>query len=180
MKKAKIVKVEKKEEIQDISDKYSLKDLIKIILILVIVFTIFYFITTLVVKPSKNKNTNNGVTIIDSTKIILNHLLDRSENEYYVLAIKERKYDNYVTKINYTDIYNTYISNYKNKDGSLKFYTVNLDDALNKNYIADTTNITSDLSNLKLSDEVLFKIKAGNIENYYIGRDAIIDALSNL
>ena len=61
MKKAKLIKTKKVEEKQIQEESYSLKSLIKIIIILLVILGIFYFITTLFVKPVEN-NTNNSIT----------------------------------------------------------------------------------------------------------------------
>ena len=181
MKKAKISKTVKKEKINDATELYSIKNLLLIILIIVLVFSIFYFITTLVVKSSKQDiPTRNNITEIDCTKITLNHLLDRKDQEYYVLVTKESLYNNLGLKTNYIEIYDKYINDYSKKDESLKFYKVDLDDALNKNYIGNSTNISENLEELKLNDEVLFKISDGKIEKYYIGNEDIIKTLSSL
>ena len=181
MKKAKIAKtIEKKQTVNE-NDNYSIKKLLMIILSLVIVFSIFYFITTLIVKPSKKgSGTNNLIQEIDTTKITLNHLLDRNETDYYVLVTKPSLYESKILKINYIEIYNNYIKDYKNKDDSKKFYSVNLDDVLNKKYASDDINISENLNELKLNDEILFKISNHSIDKYYVGREEIIKALSNL
>ena len=184
MKKAKIVKLEKSDQqskVKDIEESYSVKKFIFIILVLVLVFATFYFITTLVVKSEKLETTsNNIVPQIDTSKILISQLLDRSQEEYYVLAIKPSLYDNYTSRANYTEIYNKYIKDYSSKENSLKFYKVDLDDALNKNYLDKEINITNDLSKIKINDEVLFKINRGKIEDYYVGSDSIIKALSEI
>ena len=176
MKKARIVIENKKEEIKDIEDSYSIKNLLLIILIIVIVFVAFYFITTLVVKPSK-QNYSNKIVEIDSEKIILNQLLNRKETEYYVLAIKE---SNYTDQMNYVEIYDKYIKSYISQENSLTFYRADLDDALNKNYISDSYNISDNLEQLKLNDDTLFLIKDSKIESYYIGSSEIVKTLSEL
>ena len=175
MKKAKLVKNNKKQEIME-KDTYSLKSFLLIILVLVIILGIFYFITTLVVKPVNTEDNNNGVTIIDSTKITLSNLLNRKEEEYYVLATKQ----NNNTQANYQTLYNNYINEYKKQEDALTFYNVNLDDALNKNYISDELNITDDLSELKVNDDILFKIKNNKIEEYFAGNKNILNELSTL
>ena len=181
MKKGKISKANKKEQIEQISESYSVKSLLLIILIIIVVFVAFYFITTLVVKPQKQNDTDNDtVTQIDSNKITLNHLLDRSEDEYYVLATKQSLYSDYNSKINYIEIYDKYISDYKLLENSLPVYIIDLDDALNKNYIGDELNISDQLDKLKLNDETLFKIEKGKIKNYYVGSKSITEALSSL
>jgi len=181
MKKAKIVKKTQNQEINNINDEYSIKTLLLIILIIVLVFTIFYFITSLVVKSSqKVNNKNNTVTEIDSSLITLNHLLDRSTEEYYVLATMGSLYDNFDSKINYMELYDKYINKYNTNEDSLPIYKVDLDDALNKNYVSDKLNISNTLDELSLNDEVLFKINDGRIEKYYVGSEKIIEALSSL
>ena len=57
---------------------------------------------------------------------------------------------------------------------------IELDNALNKKYYSEDSNITNDLLELKLNDEVLFKIKDGKIEKTYEGKDKIIEKLSKL
>lgn len=181
MKKARIAKENKKSKKEAYEENYSIKKLIIIILILVLVFAVFYFITTLVVKSNKKSiDSDNNITEIDNSKITLDHLLDRSEVEYYVLATKESLYNSFTSQTNYIEIYNKYISDYTSKEGSLKFYIVNLDDALNKNYIGEETVVAETLEELKLNDDALFKISNGKIERYFIGSEEIINALSEL
>ena len=176
MKKAKLVKNNKKQETQIEKDSYSLKSFLLIVLVLVIILGIFYFITTLIAKPVNNTDNDNGVTIIDETKITLSNLLNRKEKEYYVLATKQ----NNNNQANYQTLYNNYINEYKEQEDALTFYTVNLDDALNKSYISDELNITDDLSELKVNDDILFKIKDNKIEEHFAGSKDILEELSTL
>lgn len=176
MKKAKIKKQQHKEII--VNEEYSIKGMLKILLILIIIFGTFYFVTTLLIKP-KVENKNNPV-VIDSSKIIMNQLFTRPNKEYYVIAIKESLYGSVYQKTNYTEIYNNYIKKYKNKEETLPFYYINLDDALNKKYFGEKLNISDDITNMQLNNEVLFKIKNGKIEKKYVGKDAIINKLSKL
>lgn len=176
MKKAKLVKNNKKQVKQIEKDSYSLKSFLLIILVLVIILGIFYFITTLVAKPVNPTDNNDGVTIIDETKITLGNILNRKEKEYYVLATKE----NNNTQANYQTLYNNYINEYKKEENALTFYNVNLDDALNKNYISEELNVSNDLSELKVNDDILFKIKDSKIEEYFSGSKNILKKLSNL
>lgn len=179
MKTARIRNNNKKEQKEVIiEEEYSLKKMIMIIVSIILIFLVFYLITTLVVKPVKENNKNNNITEIDSTKITLNHLLDRKESEYYVLATKSSLYDS--LNINYETIYNQYITDYSKKENSLTFYKSNLDDALNKGFIGEEINITENLEELKLNDEVLFKIKDGKIDSYSVGHSEIVKVLSEL
>lgn len=166
-----------KQKIETVKEEYSLKKISITLISLVAIFFIFYFITTIVVKPNKNNATDNTRVDFDSTKIILSHLLDRKEEEYFVIAYKS---DKLPSEVNYQELYNTYINKYKTKEGALSFYNVDLNDAFNKNFISENINITDDMNELKLNDEVLFKIKNGKIEEHYIGHSDIIKKLSSL
>ncbi len=177
MKKAKIKNKVQKQKVE-INETYSFKTMIITIIILIIVFLLFYLITTLVVKPnSDNKEYNDSMTEIDDTKITLNHLLDRNKEEYYVLATMKSMYP---SDVNYNEIYDKYITDYSSKENALDFYKIDLDDALNKNYVGNDLNITESLENMKLNNEILFKIKNGKIDSYYVGNSKIINVLSSL
>jgi len=176
MKKAKLIKTNKKQQEIIEKDSYSLKKLLLIVLILVIIFGIFYFVTTLFINPVNGNNTNNSINEINSTKITLNNILNRNSEEYYVIATK--KSDN--EKVNYIQLYNNYISEYSSKENAKPFYSVDLSDALNKTYIGEKLNISNDITKIKLNDEVLFKIKNAEIEEYFVGSSEILKKLSNL
>lgn len=175
MKVAKIKKVNenvKKEE--DFKEEYSLKTFIKLIVIITIIFVIFYAITIFVVKNRKEDvNSTSGYTILDSEKITFDSLLNRKEKEYYVLATKTNK--NKTMNADYNNLYSQYISGTKNT-----FYTIDLNDAFNKNYVSSESNVVDDLTQLKVNDDTLFYITDGKITSYYIGSKDIIKELSSL
>ena len=180
MKKAKLIKDKKQEQKQIQNDTYSIKSFILIIVVISVIFGIFYLVTSMFVKPVKEESYTNEITEFDSTKITLGNLLDRKENEYYVLATMKSLYNSYTSKINYSELYNNYISSYTSNEDSMKFYYVDLDDALNKNYISEELNISNEISELKLNNEVLFKIKNKEIEDYYVGSSDILLVLKEL
>lgn len=178
MKVAKIKKNTKKQQsIQE--ETYSIKSMIKILIILLLIFGVFYFITTLFVK-NNSISEDNSKAVIDSSKITLSQILSQKENEYYVIATKNSLYESSYAKTDYVVLYNEYINKYNQDEESLKFYFVDLDDALNKKYLSDNLNIVNKVSELKINDEVLFKIKDNKIEKSYVGKDKILDKLSRL
>lgn len=179
MKAARIRNNNKKEEIKKVEDNYSLKKMILIVVIVAVTFVVFYLITDLVVDPVKETNEEN-ITDIDSSKITVSQLLDRKEEEYYVLATKSLEAPSGHSMINYKEIYESYIKDYNSVLDAFKFYEIDLDDALNKVYNSDELNITENLEELKLNDDVLFKINKGKIEEYYVGNNEIIEILSTL
>lgn len=178
MKKAKLRKAEETKEMEVI-ESYSIKSVIKIILVVAIIFAIFYAITTIVVEKTPVSE-ENSVVVIDSTKITLGQLLNRKEEQYFVLATKPSLYKSANTYANYTEFYNNYINKYNQQTDSLEFYYVDLDDAMNKRYFGEELNITDEMDKLMLNDEVLFKINNGKIEKSYVGKDSIIEKLSNI
>lgn len=177
----KVARVRKKEEIkrEKETNEYSVKRIIKILGCVVLVFVIFYFITVLLVNNKKEDNVDSPA-VIDSSKIILNQLLSQNEEEYFVIATKASLYEASYLNMDYIALYSDYITDYKKNEDALTFYYVDLDDALNKKYMTQNLNISNDIKNLELNDEVLFKIKDGKIEKYYIGKDEILDKLSRL
>lgn len=177
MKVAKIKNIKKEQPVQE--ETYSIKNLIKILIILVLIFGLFYLITIFLVKDKAIKD-ESSTAVIDSSKITLNQLLSQNDKEYYVIATKKSLYDSSYIKANYIEIYDEYINKYLQEEDALNFYYVDLDDALNKKYLSDKSNLVNEISDLKINDEVLFKIKNNKIEKTYIGKEKIIDKLSRL
>ena len=179
--KMKVAKIKEKNDNkrEKIEETYTLKSMMKILLCILTIFVIFYLITNFIVN-NKKSGENDNVTVVDFSKITLSQLLNREEDEYFVIATMASLYNSSYVDTNYINLYNEHINNYKQKDESYAFYYVDLDSALNKNHISDKLNITDDLSKLQLNDEVLFKIKNGSIEKTYVGREKILDKLSRL
>ena len=178
MKVAKIKKSSVKEQ-PVLEETYSIKSMIKILIILLLIFAVFYFVTTFLVKDRKIEG-DNSTAVIDTSKITLSQLLSQKDKEYYVIATKKSLYDSSYIETNYIGLYDEYINKYSQEEESLKFYYVDLDDALNKKYLSTELDITNEVSELKLNDEVLFKIKNNKIEKTYVGKEKIIDKLSRL
>lgn len=180
MKKAKLAKTNIKNE-NVISESYSIKSLVKIICILFLIIGIFYTITYFVINRPKETQNAETHTVIDTEKITISQILKQKEEEYYVLATMESLYKNSGNyTANYIKLYNEYVLKYQQQEGNLKIYRIDLDSAFNKKYISDETIITDDISNMKLNDEVLIKVKNGKIDKYYLGHTNITDKLSRL
>ena len=185
MKRAKIrVNKNKKNNEIKVSTEYSIKNLIKIVIIITLIFALFYLITIFASKKIvKDSDSSVKSTLVEDydNKISFAELLNRKEEEYYVLATMESKYKNIGNySASYINLYNNYIEDYKNKENALIVYKINLDNVLNKAYISDKNNITNDLSELKVNDEALFKIKDKEIVEYYIGSKHILTGLKKI
>ena len=175
MKVAKIKKTEVKKKIAEEELEFSFKKLICTIGIILLILTVFYFITTLVIKPIVKDKQPSHVQF-DSSKITMSQLLTRKDSEYYVLATKESAYLNLGTNMNYTELYRNYIKTYEGKEDSIKFYKIDMDEAFNSEYWSDEM----DIDNLKINDDVLFKIVDGEIDEYFVGHEEILKELQEL
>lgn len=168
-----VIKMKRKYEPQLINDEnsYNSKNLIIVITIISVVLIGFYFITKFVISNQKEEKMISE-SVIQSDIIIFGQMLNRKEEEYYVLA--------YNNKSNLKSIYDNYLKMYNQKDGSLKVYKINMNDEFNKKFIANENNITNDINSLTVNDEVLFKIKEGKIDSYKVGSSEISATLKEI
>ncbi len=149
----------------------ELKKLSTILVSVVGIVCVFYIITVFVTKGNSDLKyqSSDEVSEISYTDILASDIL-KKDGSYYVL-VKDNE-DEYI------DLFETYISSYVSSDDHLDVYSVDLNDALNKKYIAEENNLSSD--NLKFKGTVLLKISNGNIENTYDNSDSINDHLKSL
>ena len=152
-------------------ESFKLKNVIIIVVIIMLVLVSFYFITKYVLEH-KTDNTPTVESVIDREKIIFGQMFNKSDNEYYVIA--------YNSDEKSKEIYNKYIEKYGSKETSIKIYEIDLKDDFNKSYIANKSNITSNLDELKVSGDTLFKIKDKTIEEYKEGSNDISNYLKEI
>ena len=142
---------------------------VKILLGVIVLVLAFYFATRIFVKKDiSNSEEETAVTEVNYNKIIFGTMLNRPNNEYYVIAFD--------SKDNNASYYNYIVSNYRQQDSSLNIYYIDLNDSLNKEFIAKDENIninTSDLSGLKVGNLTLFKVSSGKIVNSFDNIDEI-------
>lgn len=142
-------------------EKQEIKKFIFVLLGLIVIVIGIYFFTKAFVTKDLFKDANEveykSGTINYETAIVGN-MLHKPESEYYVIA-----YDSEGKQINY---YNTVASKYKNKEKSLKLYYLDLNNALNKDYIAkeeEKSTSFKSIKDLKMGEITLFKIKNGKV-----------------
>lgn len=107
--------------------------------------------------------------------VTISNMLSKKESDYYVLAYKSES-----GKKTNLDIYNAYIKDIKDKNADFKLYKVNLGDAMNKSYISTENNITNNLDEFKIADEVLIHVVDNEIEDSFVGINEINSKLSEL
>lgn len=167
VKKIKSVKV-KTEEQEEISRFVKI-----LIVVIVFIVGIYAFTQTVVKKDSTSKSEDKTSGTISYSKIILGSLLNQAYDEYYVFA-----YNGNSTNAIY---YSVIIDKYVNTTDSKKVYWADLDNELNKKFIAkddETSNPKAKkISELKLGEYTLIKIKGKKIVAYY---DTIEDAKKEL
>ena len=150
------------------SDEMNVGSFFKIIIWLLVVLLVFTLITMFVTRDKKEK----PKTTIQYTNIIVGSILNRSEEDYFVLVEKED--DANITS------YQTMIDKYNEKDEHSRFYIVLLSDPFNKQYVADESNLTVDkITYIRFSETTLLHVKNGKITSSRVG-DSIGEYLNNL
>lgn len=147
--------------------------LIRIFLIIVGVFVCFYCLAVVITnQKQKIEITNKIPDTIQYDEILFGNLLNRPESSYYVLATF--KDDQFVAN------YNSYVSSYLEKDGSLKFYYVDMNNQINSNYVSKEEQFETNIGNIKINKSTLFKVDNGIISSYYSGNESILSYLKEL
>ena len=145
----------------------NLKNVIKVFAIILILFIIFYGLTILVVnKRNSKKDDDKKYSGIDtkSNDILVSDILSKSEDLYYVIAIKDD-----------TTIYDLYTNNIKDK-----LYNIDLDNALNKGILGSETVISDSARDIRINDTTLFVVENHTITEYYVGYDEVVNKLSTI
>lgn len=151
----------------------ELKNLAFVILAVIVIFIVFTIITSLI----NPKKTVEPTTVIEETiqydKILVGEILNRDETNYYVLV---KNNDNV-----YNELYSSYLDIYVSENKDSNYYVVDLDDAFNKNYVADETKVSgNDISKYEFSNTTLIKIKKNKIDKVYASHETILTALEKL
>jgi flagellar basal body-associated protein FliL len=136
-----------------------------IIMIIVLGITVgLYFFTKYSVKKD-NTSTSSSDSIkdvsIDYSNVIVGNMLNKAENEYYVIL--------YDSSDSNASTYKELVTNYEKNDNHLTVYTADLSNKLNiKYYTSDKSNPISDnVNDLKFGNLTVIKVSNGKITNAY-------------
>lgn len=151
----------------------EVKKLIQIIIIVVIILFVFYGLTVIITNHKKDikridEDTIN--TVIEYDKILVSDIYNQQEDSYYILATLENDKN--------LKTYNSKINNYREKENSIKIYTLNLNSAFNKKYIKETSDFSLEYPNFK--DSTLLKIENHEIIASYEGSKEILTELETM
>ena len=154
----------------------ELSKLIKIVGIILAVLVVFYLITWIVTKNRTESHLPSGIknpTVIQYDEIIIGDMFHQDAKEYYVLVQAEK--DEYVS------LYARIISDYLKKEDALTVYFIDLGNAFNKGYVADTSDIRAqNISDIRFSETTLVLVKDGKVAEAYEGMDDISAHLKKL
>jgi len=159
----------KKEKIKfETSEQEEFKKFLIVLLVVIICVAGVYVITRAFVTKdlfSKDEDASEEVTAgtIDYEVAIMGQILNRPYDEYYVV-IYDKENDDYAN-----DMY-TLTNSYNQLDNALHMYVVDLSNEMNKQYY-DPENVNVDaksLSEMKVGDITLLKIKKGAINKYIV------------
>lgn len=159
----------KVNEEEEVKTSKQIKELVIIALVVAGIFLLIWLMTVGANKMGwfDERYTKPAVpeAVISYENIEVGTILDRAENEYYVVLADLSK--------NAMNI-ETLISAYKSKENATKVYTVDLSEGLNRSVVGEeaNTNVTK-VSDLKVNDTTLLHIRNGKITASYIGEENI-------
>lgn len=149
-----------------VSDEHDSDNVVKrfVILFIIIVLLVvgIYFLTTLIV--DKRNDTKGNDTIageVNYDVVSVGMILNRPYEEYYVMV--------YNSEDSEAVYYSSLITNYQQKEKSLKLYFCDLGSVFNQSYVSNDGNSNSKAQNideLKFGKVTLLKIKDGKISKY--------------
>ena len=160
-------KKDSKKEI--INEKNEIKNLVLLVLCVTIIFFMFYGLTLLIMKKDNGiKNTNK----IDFNQILISHLLNQPDKNYYVLVTIENDQNN--------NTYDSLKEEYYKKEGHKTIYNANLNDPLNKLFVGDTTSLEGNILDFRFDKSTLVEIEDGIVKGIYEGSTDILAKLNDI
>lgn len=139
--------------------------------LIIIIIGIYFFTRAFVTKDLFKKESEITYTDgkINYDVVVVGTMLNRNNSEYYVMAFSNE--DNDAT------YYNTLVAKYKSKEKAKQVYYLDLENELNKKYVAqeqeEASNSFKRIQDLKLGKITLLKIKDGKVEKFITNPDEI-------
>lgn len=141
-----------------VDEELKIESFFKIVVILLIILLVFAGITMLKTKDKSEK----AETTIQYTKIVAGSILNRSEDDYYVLV--EAKGDENITT------YESLINKYVAKEDSKRVYIVDLSDSFNSNYVGEENKLDfENITDARFKETVLLHIVNNKISSTKLG-----------
>ena len=164
-----------KQAMRDFQENDTTKNIKNGIIItaVVLVFLLLMFVFTKVKTGEWNlftrKNNINYAAEAQTTKILCGQVLNRSEDEYFVLA--------YEMDEDTSSLYDSIIQRYNEVTDKLSLHTLDLSNSRNGSCKADKINVSNNIKELKLSVPSLIRVKGSKVVASYTDYDAIKNTL---
>ena len=148
-------------------DKVIFRFIIILVVVLVSCVGIFFATKYLVKKEDTTKEETSKEVEIDNSVAIVGTMLNKKENEYYVIIYDKKSSDAYT--------YSSLVTSYSSKPEHLPVYTVDLSNGLNSKYYSkeETNPKDENLNDLRFGDITLIKVTNKSITNAYESIDEI-------
>ena len=163
----------KKEDIQ--VNEFNLRKSIYAVIGILCFFGLFFLITFGITNNNsekKEENENNEVSI-SYDEILLGRSLSMGDEEYLVIF-----YDSSNEEDN--NNYSSLVSNYRNKEGHLNLYYVDMNKTFNKKFLTteESNKTPTDTASMKINGPTLIRVNGGNVTEYLEGLDSINSVLA--
>lgn len=140
-------------------EQQEIRSFIKILIGLVLIFLVLYFLSTNFMGKKDGIKRTNKAGQVQYESISLGTLLNKADEEYYVLVF------------NSEDLGNSYIinkaSSFKSTQGTKPLYTADLSLEFNKPFVSDSSSYKKDtIDGLKFKGTTLVLIKDGTISKF--------------
>ena len=152
-------------------EQQEIRSFIKILIGLVLIFLVLYFLSNKFVGNDNNIKRTNQSGKVQYDSISIGTLLNRADNEYYVLVFDSE------------DLNNSYIvnkaSSYKSNHDSKPLYSADLSLEFNKKFVSDESFYRKDtLDGIKFKGTTLVFVKDKHIIKFIESSDDIDKELS--
>lgn len=147
----------KNEKIRTEEQETIIKFASILVIVVLLIFAV-YFITKVLVKNDSADKKETSVAEINYSKTVFGTMLNRPYEEYYVFA--------YSGTDNKASYYSTIANKYMADEASTFVYFVDLDDSMNKDYVAEdgkSNPKATTIAELKVGSTTLIKVKQGKI-----------------
>lgn len=153
----------------------EMRSIIKIAIIVILILVVVYLFTAVVtgkIKLGSDAETDSEIAI-QYEEILAGEVFNQSESDYLVLFYEQG------TTI--AGLYDTYLNLYKTKANALKYYKVDMANAMNQMYKSEEESnlYIAKASELKVKSDTLIHISNGKVNVVYEGKDAISEYFSN-
>ncbi|MBR2828770.1 MAG: hypothetical protein IKE70_06020 [Bacilli bacterium] len=163
---------DKKEAVT--SSEMSFRGKVFVVLGVLVFFLVFYGVTFLLTKNDSEKTEEEDSSVqISYDEILLGRSLSMENDPYYVIF-----YDSKDETI--SGDFSSLVSNYRNKEGSINLYFVDMSKSFNKKFATteESNKNPEDTSVMKINGPTVIKVIEGHVSDYIEGKDAITTLLS--